>query len=385
MRTAAALSWRFVVVLVAVGVAAWIIGRLAVVTVPLAVAVLFTALLAPLVARLTQWKLPKPLATTIALLLGLAVLGGLLTLVGVTLSAGLPRLQIQVGQSVDTIRNWLRFGPLHVTNDQLQRALTSLGNAIRRNPTAITSGALRTLAVLGKTAAGFLLALFASVFFLSDGKRVWHFLLGGCPRQVRDRVDVAGRRAFASLVGYVWATVLVAAVDALGVAIGLLAVGIPLVVPLAVLVFLGAFVPIVGVVVTGALAVLIALVAKGVIAAFIVLAIVVAVVQLEGHVLQPLLLGRAVRLHPLAVVLGVATGLVVAGIAGALLAVPIISVLHSGVGSLLHDPPLDPRSVHPVRDRAAAARPVTERPVDLDLSRAGDEGTDAEEVSEPSA
>src|SRR5699024_8356510 len=164
----------------------------------------------------------------------------------------------------------------------------------------------------------------------------------GIPAAVRDRVDLAGRRGFASLISYVRATAAVAVVDAVGIGIGLWIGGVPLEVPLATLVFLGAFIPIVGAVVTAAVAVLVALVANGFIAALIVLGIVIGVMQLEGHILQPLLLGRAVRLHPLAVVLSIMAGLVIAGIAGGLLAVPLLAVLHAGIRSLLHD-----RDVHP--------------------------------------
>jgi predicted PurR-regulated permease PerM len=137
------------------------------------------------------------------------------------------------------------------------------------------------------------------------------------------------------------ATAAVAVVDALGVGIGLWAIGVPLVVPLSALVFLGAFIPIIGAVITGAVAVLIALVANGVVAALIVLAVLIGVMQLESHVLQPLLLGRAVKLHPLAVVLAITAGLVVGGIAGALLSVPLLAVLNSGIRSLLSNSDAD--------------------------------------------
>jgi predicted PurR-regulated permease PerM len=373
LRVSAAFGWRFLVVLVAVGVIAWIIGKLALIAVPIAVALLLAALLAPLVDQLTRWHVPKALATLVALVVGIAVVAGLLTLVVTTFARGLPQLQVQVGQSIDTIRHWLRFGPLHVSSDQLQGALNRLGRTIRANPSGLASRALSTAATIGEIVTGLLLAVFTLIFFLHDGERVWDFLLGASPARVRDRLDVAGRRSFASLVSYVRATILVALGDAIGIAIGLWLVGVPLVVPLAALVFLAAFVPIVGGVVAGAVAVLVALVANGLVAALVVLAIVIAVMQLEGHVLQPLLLGRALRLHPLAVVLGVATGVVVAGIVGALLAVPLLAVLHSGIGSLRRDPPLDPASVHPVRRHARAAVPA-ESPVPA---------TRAAEASEP--
>lgn len=208
---------------------------------------------------------------------------------------------------------------------------------IKENQAEITSGALTTAATLGELLTGLLLALFTLIFFLHDGDGIWRFVTRAVPRDVRQRVDVAGRRGFGSLVSYVRATAVVAIVDAVGVGVGLAIIGVPLVVPLSALVFLGAFIPIIGAVFTGAVAVLIALVTNGPIAALVVLAVLIGVMQLESHVLQPLLLGRAVKLHPLAVVLAIAGGLVTGGIAGALLAVPLLAVLNSGIRSLISD------------------------------------------------
>jgi predicted PurR-regulated permease PerM len=372
LRVSAALGWRLLVVLVAVGVIGWVIGKLSLIAVPVAVALLLAALFAPLVEQLRRWHVPKALATIVALVVGITVVAGLLTLVISAFTRGLPQLQAQVSQSIETIRDWLRFGPLHLSSDQLQAALNRLGKLVRANPSGLASRALSTVATIGGVLTGLLLAVFTLVFFLYDGERIWGFLLGASPSRVRDRIDVAGRRSFASLVGYVRATILVALGDDIGIGIGLWLVGVPLVVRLAALVFLAAFVPIVGGVLAGAVAVLVALVANGLVAALVVLAIVIAVMQIEGHVLQPLLLGRAVRLHPLAVVLGVATGVVVAGIVGALLAVPLLAVLHSGIGSLRRDPPLDPGEVHPVRSHARAAIPLAA----ADPERGGENGPD---------
>jgi predicted PurR-regulated permease PerM len=220
-----------------------------------------------------------------------------------------------------------------------------------------------------------LLTLFLLIFFLHDGNKIWTFVIRAVPTDVRDRVDVAGRRGFASLVSYVRATAAVAVVDAVGIGIGLAVVQVPLAAPLAALVFLAAFIPIVGAVVAGTVAVLVALVANGFVPALIVLGIVIAVMQLESHVLQPLLLGRAVRLHPIAVVLSIATGVIVGGIAGGLLAVPLLAVLNSGIRSLLHDPTIEPETVDAlVRSEAQPAEPDPE-PAPLDGS---DTPTDAD-------
>ncbi|MER6877261.1 AI-2E family transporter, partial [Amycolatopsis sp. NPDC000673] len=304
LRVAAAASWRFLVVLTMLGVLAWTLGYLASVTVPIGVALLLSALFAPLVERLVRWHVPRALATLVAIVVGLAVLGGVLTLVITTVTASLPQLGSQVGASLGRINNWLQHGPLHLP--QLQQLLDKAVNAIQGNTAELSARVLSTAATVGGVLTEMLLTLFVLVFFLYSGNQVWHFLLRIVPAATRDEIDVAGRRGFASLVSYVRATVAVACVDAVCIGVGVWLVGVPLAVPLAALIFIGAFVPILGAVVTGAVAVLIALVADGFVAAGIVLAIVVAVMQLESHVLQPLLLGRAVRLHPLAVVLGIA-------------------------------------------------------------------------------
>lgn len=358
LRVAAALSWRFLLVLGAIGVIAYILGYLAIVTIPIGVALLLSALFSPAVAKLSRWKVPKGLATTITVIGGLAIIGGVLTLVITTFTAGLPQLQQQVGRSLIQINEWLQDGPLNLSHAQLQNLLNNAVNSIKGNAAEITSGALTTAAAVGEGLTGALLTLFMLIFFLHSGNSIWRFVILAVPSAVRTKVDVAGRRGFASLVSYVRATVAVAFVDAICIGVGIWIVGVPLAFPIAALIFIGAFIPIIGALVTGTVAVLIALVANGFVAALIVLAILVAVMQLESHILQPLLLGRAVRLHPLAVVLAISIGVVVGGIAGALLAVPILSVVNAGVRSLRHDPEVEPGSVDVFRARHA--RPVTE-------------------------
>lgn len=337
LRVSAALSWRFVVVVAALYVVAYVFGFLASIVIPVAIALLLAALLSPGVAKLVEWRVPRGVATTVMMILGIGVLGGVLTFVISEFSRGLPELQTQVAASLDTIQQWLKDGPAHLSDQQLQNYVNEIVKTIKENQAEITSGALTTAATLGEALTGLLLALFTLIFFLHDGDGIWRFVTRAVPRDVRQRVDVAGRRGFGSLVSYVRATAAVAVVDAVGVGIGLAIIGVPLVVPLSALVFLGAFIPIIGAVFTGAVAVLIALVTNGPIAALVVLAVLIGVMQLESHVLQPLLLGRAVKLHPLAVVLAIAGGLVVGGIAGALLAVPLLAVLNSGIRSLVSE------------------------------------------------
>ncbi len=383
LRVSAALSWRFVAVVAALYVVATVVGYLATIVIPVGVALLLAALLSPAVSQLNRARVPRGLATGLVLVGGIAVVGGVLTFVITEFSKGLPDLQDQVSASLDTIRDWLRDGPLHLSDVQLQEYLDRVVAELQENQAEITSGALTTAATVGEILTGLLLALFTLIFFLHDGDGIWRFLIRVVPADVRDRADVAGRRGFASLVSYVRATALVAVVDAVGVGIGLWLVDVPLVVPLSALVFLGAFIPIIGAVVTGAVAVLVALVANGPVAALIILAVLIGVMQLESHVLQPLLLGRAVKLHPLAVVLAITAGLVVGGISGALLSVPLLAVLNSGIRSLLSesDRAVEPRDVdvHEPQE-SGAVDTAGERVEDIGGGEAPDAGHSGRQV-----
>jgi putative heme transporter len=348
LQVTAALGWRLLVVVAALYVLGIVASYLAAVVVPVAVALLLAALLSPAVHRLQTCGVPRGVATALVMVGGLAALGGVLTFVIITFIRGVPALATQLATSVNTIVGWLTTGPLQLSTKQLSGLQAQVLTTLSANQSAITAGALTTAATIGEIVTETLLVLFTLVFFLHGGPGIWQFLLGAVPANVRTRVDVAGRRGVAALVSYVRATAAVAVVDAIAIGIGLGVLGVPLAVPLAALVFLGAFVPIIGAVIGGGVAVLVALVANGPVAALIVLGIIVAVMQLEGHVLQPLLLGRAVKLHPLAVVLAIATGLVVAGISGALFAVPLLAVLNSGIRSLRSpaDEHVDPDDVH---------------------------------------
>lgn len=357
LRVSAAFAWRFLLVIAALYVVMWLIGKLFVVVVPVSIALLLSALLAPAVSHLVHFKVPRGLATALVLVAGLAVLGGLLTFVVIQFTDGLPQLTQQLHASLTQIQNWL-INVVHIRQEQIQQAIDNAIGFLQDNQSIITSNALTTASTVGEFLTGFLLTLFTTIFFLAGGERIWNFLMLGVPGGVRRRVDVAGRRGFASLVAYVRATAVVAVVDAVGIGIGLWIVRVPLVIPLATLVFLAAFVPIIGAVVAGAVAVLVALVSNGFVTALIVLGIVIAVMQLEGHILQPLLLGRAVKLHPLSVVLSIAVGVVVGSIAGALLAVPLLAVLNAGIRSLIHERDPHPEDVDVLHDIEAAPETV---------------------------
>ncbi|MFF1607649.1 AI-2E family transporter [Amycolatopsis sp. NPDC058278] len=338
LRLAAAVGWRALIVAGALTVAGFVAVKLASVLVPVAVALLLAGLFSPAVSWLAARKVPRGLAAAIVLVVGIALAGGVVTFVVISVTVGMPGLIDQVTASLTDLHAWLRTGPLHLSQRQLDDMLGNLTAMLGRNKSAIASGALTTAVTVGELLAESLLVVFCLIFFLAQGRVIWVFVLRVVPAPLRDRVDVAGRSGFTTLAHYIRGTAAVAFVDAAGIGLGLVIVGVPLAAPLSALVFLGAFVPVIGSVLAGAIAVLVALVANGVWAAVIVLAVVVGVMQVESHVLQPLLLGRAVRLHPLAVVLALAVGLVAAGIVGALLAVPLLAVFSSGVRSLTTSP-----------------------------------------------
>ncbi|MBJ7399714.1 AI-2E family transporter [Mycolicibacterium sp.] len=331
VRKAAAWSWRLLVILAAVLAVLWLIQRLQVIVVPLALAVMVTALMVPVVDWLDRRGMARGGAVALVLLGGFAVFGGILTFVVSQFISGLPDLVEQVTRSIDNATRWLIEGPAHLSREQIDKAGDTAVKALQDNQEKLTSGALSTAATLTEIITGALLMFFTLIFLLYGGRNIYAYLTTIVPARARERVRDAGRAGFGSLIGYIRATFLVALVDAVGIGTGLAVMGVPLALPLASLVFLGAFIPLVGAVVSGFLAVVIALLAKGVIYALITLGLVIAVLQLEAHVLQPLVMGRAVSIHPLAIVLAISTGAVLAGIIGALLAVPVLAFFNSAI------------------------------------------------------
>jgi predicted PurR-regulated permease PerM len=334
LRVSAAWAWRVLLLVLAGAAVLWVIAKVQLVVVPLVIALLLSALLSPLVGILRHAKLNRSFATTIVMIMGIAAVAGVLTLVISQFVQGAPDLSAKAADGVQRIQDSLKTGPLHLSDEKVQGLFQDLRNLITNNREALTSGALSTATTLGHVITGLFLVLFSTFFFLRDGRRISRFLVGLLPEPVRDRMLGAVDVSWTTLVSYVRATVLVAFIDALGIGLALAICRVPFAFPLAALVFLGAFIPIVGATVSGVVAVLVALVGRGPAVALIILAAVIGVQQLEGHVLQPLIMGRAVAIHPLAVIVAIATGIVLAGIIGALVAVPIVAVLNTGIRHL---------------------------------------------------
>ena len=336
LRIAAAWSWRLLVLAIGIALVLWIIGRLKTVVIPLSIALLLSALLSPMANALRRWvRLPRSLAAAVVLVAGLAAVAGTLTLVITQFVDGFPALSEKASSGVEQVQDWLQNGPLHLSNNQLDSAFGAATKWLNDNREALTSGAVSTAAATVEAIALLFLVLFATFFFLRDGKQIWRFLIMIVPPKVREPVGAAGEAAWLSLVAYVRATVLVAFIDAVGIGLWLTILRVHFAFPLAALVFIGAFVPIVGATISGTVAILVALVDKSAVTALLVLIGVIAVQQLEGHVLQPIIMGRAVSIHPLAVIVAIATGVVLAGIIGALVAVPIVAVLNTGIRHLV--------------------------------------------------
>lgn len=329
MRTAAAWSWRFLVVAGAIGVLVFLIIQLRLIVIPLLIGVLLAALLVPFSAWMQRrLRFPRWLAVTTAMLALLGVITGLVWLVVSQVRAGWPALRDRSMEAFDEFLVWLSstFG---LSGDEI----TSWIDGIVAELDFSTDGPLITGALsVGGTAAevltGAALVLFAVLFFLLDGRGIWAWVVRLLPQGARPAVDGAGQAGWLTLTNFAKVQIFVAFVDALGIGLGAVILQLPLALPIAVAVFLGSFVPIVGAVVTGALAVLVALVYYGPGVALIMLIIVLGVQQLEGNVLQPLVMGPAVRVHPLAVVLAVTAGGLLAGIPGTLFAVPIVAFLN---------------------------------------------------------
>jgi len=353
LRIAAAWSWRVILVGALLYLLLQVIGLLLEIVVPVLVALLLAALLQPGAAGLIKRRWPRSLAALAMLLVGILVVAGIITLVVNRVAADWTSLTSQVSKGLTQVQDTIvRTFP--ISQRQLDALVTQAQKAIGANKGAIASGALSTAGTVTQVFTGILLTLLTLFFFLKDGRSIWLWFVGLMPRDARAYVDEAARRSWRTLVSYVRATITVALIDAIGIGLGLVLLGVPLALPLAALVFIGAFIPIIGSFIAGTVAVLVALVSNGFVTALITLGVVLLVMQLEGHVFSPLLLGRAVRIHPLAVVLGIATGLIVGSVLGALIAVPIIACLNVGGSYLVHRHD-GPRPPEPRPERARPA------------------------------
>ncbi|ATG54201.1 AI-2E family transporter [Brachybacterium ginsengisoli] len=330
VRRAAAWSWRLIVVVAAASLLLWGLLQVAGLVVPVLIAILLAALLTPVVKVLTRYTfLGRAAASGIALLGLLLVIAGMFTLAGRQLFAQFADIQDKAVTGFQSLTDWATT-TFKIEAPMVDSAIQEGLDKLQENSDQLVSGALGTAAVLGNLVTGILICLFALFFLLSGGSGIWRWVVGLLPPAARVPTHEAFRRGWKALSAYIRTQILVAGVDATGIAIGMIGLGLgSYAVPIWLLVFLFSFIPLVGAIASGAIAVLLVLVLHSWVGAVIMLVIVLAVQQIEGNVLQPFLMGKAVELHPLAVFLGVAGGAMVAGIAGALFSIPLIAFVNA--------------------------------------------------------
>ena len=334
IRVAAAWSWRLIIIAVAVALLVWGIVQVRIIVIPLFLAILLTALLAPVV----RWFERRGTPRWFGILAALAAFGFslwlLVMLIVTQLRNGFGDLSKRSVEVWADFIDWLEHNSFGIPVDQLQEIGNQILKMLESNQGTIWTGALGLATTAGQLITGALLMVFSLIFLLIDGRRIWFWVLGFLPARAHSPIDAAGRAGWVSVGQYVRVQIFVAFVDAVGIGLGAALLGVPLPIPIAILVFLGSFIPFLGAIVTGALAAFIALVYNGPVNALMMLGVVVLVNQIEGHLLQPLVMGNAVRVHPLGVVLAVTTGTLLAGIPGALFAVPIAAAANAIVNVL---------------------------------------------------
>jgi predicted PurR-regulated permease PerM len=335
LERAAGWAWRLLVLGALIYVLIRLIGMLRVVILPCVAALLLTALLQPLTQRLRRFGLPALTATWCTVLAALAVLAGVATLAATRTSADYQRLVTDLGNTTNDLQRWLAGPPFHLHRAGLEQLSNRLLTFLKQHQSAVAGTVLSGGKFFLELLAGLVLTLFVTFFLLKDGERIWAWLTAFLGPDARARARGAGTAAWLALTYYVRGTVAVAAIHAVVIGTALWVMGVPLLVPLVILVFLAAFIPLVGILVAGTLAVAVTLGTRGWVAALVLVVIFILENQLESHLLQPLVVGRMVRFHPLAIILVLAVGGVAGGIAGAVVAVPTAAVLFRAMPYLL--------------------------------------------------
>ena len=327
LQRAAAWSWRLLVIGLLIYVAFRVATALSLVVLPCIAALLLTALLQPLTARLRRAGMPSLAATWCTVLAAIVVLAGITILAANRVSADYPLLQTEVKHTTHVVQASLAGSPFHLNSARLQQYYNDSVHFLSQHKSLIAGTVVTGGKIVLEVLTGLILMIFITFFLLKDGERIWTWLIKGLRPEARQRADNAGAAAWAALVNYVRGTTAVAAIHAVFIGLALWLLGVPLLVPLIILVFVAAYVPLIGILVAGALAIVVTLGTKGWIAAVILLGVFLLENQIESHLLQPLVVGRIVRLHPLAIILVLAVGGIVAGIAGAIVAVPAAAAI----------------------------------------------------------
>ena len=365
VRVAASWSWRLLLVAAGVYVLVRVSASIGIVIFAVIIALFLTAVLLPLVRQFRR-LIPGPnsLPPLLALLIGVTVLGAIGYLVAWQISSHTAVLADDVSKQITQAEHWLRARPLHLKSANMNKIATSLTNTIKSHQGQLVTGAISTVRTATEVLAGLLLVLLVSFYLLRDGQLIWAWVVRLFPRASHARLDHAGRAGWRTFGGYMRGQLLIALFHGVSITIVLLVLRVPLAVALGVLIFLGSFIPLVGLTITGALAVVVTLLEHGWITALIVAIVIIVLVQAEGHLLQPFIMSRSVHLHPLAVLLAVVAGTTLGGIAGALIAVPLVAFLNTTIQALRAQPGQPLPGTCPPQPRNPASRPAAKEPAD---------------------
>ncbi|MGW2620234.1 AI-2E family transporter [Streptomyces sp. NPDC001500] len=328
LRTAAAYAWRIIAVGVVVHFVFSVLGQFHQIAVAVFLGLVITAVLRPVTGLLARF-MPRPLAVATSLIGCIVLVLGVLTLVGESAAGQRSGLQKEFVTGVDRIQRQLEAPPFRLSPHAFDDLQSRIGELLSSHRGALFSTALSGASRLVEVLTVLALAVFCSVFFTHSGERQWQWLCDQLPAGGRRHFAVAGRAAWRTFTGYTHGILLVAATNAVLVGIALFVLGVPLAVPLALLEFVAAFIPLIGSPIALAVAAVVALAAKGVFIALLVVVLIVVIGQIEGHLLHPLVMSWAVRLHPVVVALAVVGGAVAAGVIGAVVAVPLVAVAWS--------------------------------------------------------
>ncbi|MGI6878408.1 AI-2E family transporter [Microbacterium sp. gxy059] len=327
LRIAAAYGWRLLILAAVIALTVWCVAKFSLIVVPVLVAILLTALLWPFFSWMLRHRVPRPVAIVVSLVGTIAIVTGLVWLVVWQISEQSDIVRERAVERWGELQAWVLASGL-LPEEQVSEFLSVVGSFVREQSDLLLSGAVSVGSTVGHVGAGALLAFFALICLLTDGEGIWRWTVRLFPQRARVAVDRAAKNGWATLINYARTQIFVASIDGIGIGVGAALLGVPLAIPIGVTVFLASFIPFVGAIVSGALAVLIALAYNGPWVAVAMLGVVLLVQQVESHVLQPLIMGAAVKVHPLAVVLVVMAGSMAGGIAGALFAVPFAAFVN---------------------------------------------------------
>ena len=329
LYTGAAWSWRLLVIGVVAYYLVHFILKIQLVVLPFLGAMVFTALLRPISLKLQRHGFSRLLATWTTFLVALVIVLGVGTLVVYRSIAEWHILVNDLSDTTDKVRHWLSGAPFHLKSSDLKDLQKKLVDALNQHRGVVLTDIISGASIIGEFVAGLILAAFITFFLLYDGSRIWRFVMTPLRPRTSERVDRAAKSAWQTLAGYIRGSVVIATIHAVVIAVSLFILGVPLIAPLALLVFVTSFIPLVGVLIGGGLSVFVTLGTHGLTPGLVLLGILVVEHQLEGHLLQPFIMGRYVRIHPLGIALALAIGGILQGIVGAIVAVPLVAMAHS--------------------------------------------------------